>query len=89
MKEQNYYARFCLLVCDDVKPSKNIALFEWIRLDSFSTATLKMDSFEKFFLNHLPNCRLLLKRKHNFNVCISVLGISMAKKLFRKIFFVN
>lgn len=49
MKEQNLYAKFCFLVCDDVEPGKNIALFEWIRLDPFSTATQKMDSFETFF----------------------------------------
>jgi hypothetical protein len=68
MKEQNLYARFCFLACDDVEPGKNIALFEWIRLDSFSTATQKMDSFETFFLNYLLKCRVLLKRRHNFNV---------------------
>jgi len=50
MKEHNFYSRFCLLVCDDVKPGKNIA-FGWIRLDSVSIATPKMEILSKHFVN--------------------------------------
>jgi hypothetical protein len=73
-----------------VKPGKNIELFGWIRLDSFPIATPKMETLSKHFVNYLPKCLVLLKRKHIFNnVCstISVLGSLMAKKLFGKIFF--
>lgn len=91
MKDQNFYPRFCLLVCDDVKPGKNIAMFGRIRLDSFSIATQKMGTLSKHYVNCLPKCLVLLKRKHNFNVCsaIYVLCGLKAKKLFGKIFFVN
>jgi hypothetical protein len=90
-KEQNFYSRFCLLVCDDVKPGKNITICWRIRLDSFPIATLKMETLLKYFVNCLPKYLVLLKMKHNLNVCsaISVLGSLMAKKLFGKIFFVN
>jgi hypothetical protein len=47
MKEQNFYSRFCLLICDDLKPGTNIAMFGRIRLDSSSIANLKMKLFEK------------------------------------------
>lgn len=91
MKEQNFYPRFCLLVCDDVKPGKTTAMFGRIRLDSFSIATQKIEALSKHYVNCLPKCLVLLKSKHNFNVCsaISVLCGLVANKLFGKIFFVN
>jgi hypothetical protein len=65
MKEQNFYSRFCLLVFDDVKPGKNIAMSGRIRLYSFSIATLKMETLSKHYVNCLPKYLVLLKRKHN------------------------
>ena len=91
MKEQNFYPRFCLLVCDDVKLGKNVAILTRIRLDAFSIATLKIETLSKHYVKCPPKYLVLLKRKHNVNVCsaISVLVSLMAKKLFGKIFFVN
>jgi hypothetical protein len=56
MKEKNFCTRFCLPVCDDVKPGKNIAMFGRIRLDSFSIATPKMETVSKHYVNCPPKC---------------------------------